>query len=146
MTSQHLSPHFTLNELTVSETGARRGLDNTPGPEELANLRRIANLLEQVRALTGKPIIVNSGYRSPAVNKAVGGSPTSAHMTGLAADINCPGIKPAALAAIIKCSTIQFDQLILEYDSWVHIGLSSKAPRGQLLTIRSGTGYMQGLV
>lgn len=142
-----LSEHFTLDELTLSDTAARRGLDNTPGPEELANLRRIANLLEQVRNLVDKPIVVTSGYRSPAVNLAVGSkSKNSAHIKGLAADINCPGIKPAALAAIIKCSDIQFDQLILEFDRWVHIGLSEKAPRLELLTIRDGTGYMKGIV
>jgi len=142
----NLTDHFTLDELTISETAARQNIDNTPSPEVLANLKRLAATLEDVRALVGKPIVVSSGYRSPAVNKAVGGSVSSAHMTGLAADINCPGIKPAALAKLIKASGIVFDQLILEYDRWVHIGLSAKAPRGQLLTIRAGTGYMQGLV
>lgn len=141
-----LSEHFTLDELTLSETAARKGIANLPGPAELANLRRIANLLEQVRSLVQRPIVVTSGYRAPEVNKLVGGSATSAHVKGLAADINCPGIKPAALAAIIKTSNIQFDQLILEFDRWVHIGLSEKAPRMELLTIRNGTGYMKGIV
>lgn len=141
-----LTDHFTLDEMILSETAARRGLDNRPGLEELENLKRTAETLEQVRALVGKPIMVSSGYRSPEVNKAVGGSKTSAHVKGLAADINCPGIKPAALAAIIKTSNIVFDQLILEYDSWVHIGIARDHPRGELLTIRSGTGYMKGIV
>lgn len=141
-----LSEHFTLDELTLSETAARKGIANLPGPQELANLHRIANLLEQVRSLVDRPIVVSSGYRAPEVNKLVGGSATSAHVKGLAADINCPGIKPAALAAIIKTSNIQFDQLILEFDRWVHIGLSEKPPRMELLTIRSGTGYMKGIV
>lgn len=140
-----LTEHFTLDEMTLSETAARRGLNNTPGPVELANLKRVANVLEQIRALVGKPVIVSSGYRSPAVNKAVGGSKSSAHMKGLAADINVPGLKPATLAAIIKTSGIVFDQLILEYDRWVHVGIADH-PRGELLTIRSGTGYMKGIV
>tara|TARA_R110001599_G_scaffold171353_1_gene362447 strand:+ start:463331 stop:463765 length:435 start_codon:yes stop_codon:yes gene_type:complete len=142
-----LSEHFTLQEMTFSETASRHELDNTPGPEELANLHRIANLLEQVRSLVGKPIIVTSGYRSPAVNKAVGSkSKNSAHTHGLAADIKALGMTPAALAAIIKTSDIKFDQLILEFDRWVHIGLREGAPRLELLTIRAGTGYMRGIV
>lgn len=141
-----LTDHFTLDEMILSETAARRGLSNMPGPDELANLKRTAEVLEQVRALVGKPIMVSSGYRSPEVNKAVGGSKTSAHVKGLAADINCPGIKPAALAAIIKTSSIAFDQLILEFDAWVHIGIAKDHPRGELLTIRTGTGYMKGIV
>lgn len=141
-----LSEHFTLDEMTLSETAARNGLDNTPGLEALANLKKVAAVLEQIRALVGKPVAISSGYRSPAVNKAVGGSNTSAHVKGLAADINVPGMKPAALAAIIKTSNIPFDQLILEFDRWVHIGLSNTSPRGELLTIRTGTGYMKGIV
>lgn len=142
----NISQHFTLEELTHSQTAARRGIDNRPPESVLVNLRDVlCPGLEQVRALLGKPILISSGYRSPEVNRAVGGSRTSAHMTGLAADINCPGLTPAALAHIIKASDIEFDQLILEFDSWVHFGLADK-PRGQLLTIRSGTGYMKGIV
>lgn len=141
-----LSEHFSLDEMTLSETAARKGLDNTPDKETIENLRKLAALLEQVRALVGKPIMVSSGYRSPEVNKAVGGSKTSAHVKGLAADINVPSVKPAALAAIIKTSDIKFDQLILEFDRWVHIGLRDGSPRMELLTIRTGTGYMKGIV
>lgn len=142
----NLSQHFTLGELTLSQTAARRGIDNTPPPDVRRNLGRLALILEGVRALVGRPIVISSGYRSPAVNRAVGGATNSAHLTGLAADINCPGLSPAALAAIIKTSTIKYDQLILEFDQWVHIGLSEAAPRFQLLTIRTGTGYMKGIV
>lgn len=141
----NLSPHFTLDELTLSQTAARRGIDNTPNAKELGNLKILAETLEQIRSLVGKPIIISSGFRNEAVNRAVGGSKTSAHMSGLAADINCPGLAPAALAHIIKASDIKYDQLILEFDRWVHIGLSEN-PRLQLLTIRSGTGYMKGIV
>ncbi len=141
-----LSEHFTIDELTLSETAARKGIDNTPSPEVLANLKRLASTLEDIRALLGRPITISSGYRSPAVNAEVGGAANSAHVLGLAADINCPGMTPAALAAIIKSSSIRFDQLILEFDRWVHVGLSESAPRLQLLTIRTGTGYMKGIV
>lgn len=142
----NLSPHFTLDELTISQAAARKGLDNTPTPQALENLKRLAATLEEVRALVGKPLIVSSGYRSKDVNRAVGGSKMSAHMSGLAADINCPGLSPVALAHVIKSSGIAFDQLILEFDSWVHIAIAEGEPRRQLLTIRSGTGYMKGIV
>lgn len=141
-----LSKNFTVDELTLSQTAARQGIDNTPPPDVLRNLGRLALILEDVRALVGRPITISSGYRSSAVNAAVGGAANSAHLSGLAADINCPGLSPAALAAIIKTSTVKYDQLILEFDRWVHIGLSENAPRFQLMTIRTGTGYMKGIV
>ncbi|GGI16470.1 D-Ala-D-Ala carboxypeptidase family metallohydrolase [Oxalicibacterium faecigallinarum] len=144
----NLSKHFTLAELTISQEAARRGIDNTPSPTALANLKRVAAVLEEVRALFGMPIVVSSGYRSPELNAAIGGSRTSAHVLGLAADINCPGITPTVLARKIRDSRIIFDQLILEYPDrggWVHIGLSEKSPREQLFTKRSGTGYMPGI-
>lgn len=140
-----LSPNFTLSELTVSETAARKGLNNVPDAKALANLARLAGVLEQVRALVGRPVVVTSGYRSKAVNKAIGGSTTSAHMSGLAADINCPGLTVKQLAQKIAASGIQFDQLIQEFDGWVHIGLSEGPPRRQVLTIRKGTGYVEGI-
>jgi zinc D-Ala-D-Ala carboxypeptidase len=141
-----LSPNFTLDELTFSETAARQDIDNAPSPGVIENLKLVAATLEQIRELVGRPITVSSGYRSLALNKAVGGSGNSAHTFGLAADINCPGVKPGALAHIIKASNIEFDQLILEFDRWVHIGLVAGKPRGELLTIRTGTGYMKGIV
>lgn len=142
----NLSEHFTQAELTISETAARRGIDNTPDAKILANLKTLAGTLEQVRALTGKPINVTSGYRSPAVNKAIGGALNSAHMLGLAADINVNGYTPKQLAMLIRDSALMFDQLILEFDNWVHVGLSDSEQRRQTLTIRNGTGYMKGIV
>ena len=142
----NLSEHFTQAELTVSETAARKGIDNTPDAFTLANLKKIAEALEAVRALVGRPINVTSGYRSPALNKAIGGAANSAHMFGLAADINVNGYTPRQLALKIRDSGIMFDQLILEYDNWVHFGLSEGTPRRELLTIRNGTGYMKGLL
>jgi zinc D-Ala-D-Ala carboxypeptidase len=146
-----LSPHFTLSELTVSETAARKGLNNVPAAKELANLARLAGVLEQVRALVGRPIVVTSGYRSKAVNKAIGGAVNSAHLSGLGADINCPPLTSKQFAQKIASSGVQYDQLILEFPDgagggWVHIGLSEGAPRRQELTIRKGTGYMEGIV
>lgn len=141
-----LTTHFTLEEFTFSETAARHDIDNTPDAKTIANLKRVATVLEQVRATVNRPIMISSGYRSPAVNKAVGGSRSSAHMLGLAADIRASGMTPRELAEAIKNYGVRFDQLILEFDRWVHIGLSEEEPRNQVLTIRSGTGYMQGLV
>lgn len=142
----NLSQHFTLDELTLSQAAARAGLENKPGPKELENLKRLAESLEQLRAALGKPILISSGFRSLAVNQLVGGSLTSAHCKGLAADINCPGMTPHELAEAIRKTGVPFDQLILEYDRWVHFGLSDRPPRGMLLTIRSGTGYLPGLL
>lgn len=141
-----LSKHFTLEEFTLSQTAERLGLDNSPTPEALDNLKRLAAVLEQVRSFANRPINISSGYRSPAVNKAVGGAATSAHLRGLAADFNASGMGPKELARLIQGSGIQFDQLILEYDRWVHLAISKDKPRNQVLTIRKGTGYMPGLV
>jgi hypothetical protein len=148
-----LSPHFTVAELSVSNTGARAGLRNTPVGDALTNLSRLANTLEQVRALLyGAPILVSSGYRSPAINALIGGSPSSAHMRGLAADFIAPKFgRPKAIAETIRGSSIQFDQLIFE-GTWVHLGLAEKAavPRRQVLTAVFGgagrkTRYLVGI-
>lgn len=141
-----ISDHFTLDELTFSETAARQGIDNTPTLKIVDNLRRVATVLEQIRAIVNRPIMISSGYRSPEVNLAVGGSANSSHMTGLAADIRAAGMSPRDLAEVIQRYGVKFDQLILEYDRWVHVGLSEEKPRNELLTIRTGTGYMKGLV
>lgn len=141
-----LSEHFTLAELTVSQEAARRGIDNTPSPDVVANLRRTAELLEEVRALFGKPIIVTSGYRSTEVNRAVGGSGYSQHMVGQAADFSVPSWgSPLEVCRAIVAATpeIQFHQLIWEYAAWCHISWSD-APRRQVLTI-DGRGTREGL-
>lgn len=143
----NLTQNFTLQELTASQTAAGRGIDNRPNIQETANLARLAETLEQVRALVGRPVIVSSGYRSPALNKAIGGSSTSAHMRGLAADFACNGITPVDLARRIADSDIVFDQLIYE-GTWVHLGLSAAKPRREVLTahFKGGrTSYTQGL-
>ncbi|MEG1040030.1 MAG: D-Ala-D-Ala carboxypeptidase family metallohydrolase [Pseudomonas sp.] len=142
----NLSEHFTLAEMTVSQSAARSNIDNTPDANSVNNLRRLCALLEQVRLLIGRPVLVTSGYRCAALNRMVGGAPRSAHVQGLAADINVSGLTPAALARRLADSALMFDQLILEFDSWVHLGLAEGAERRQILTIRKGTGYLPGLV
>jgi zinc D-Ala-D-Ala carboxypeptidase len=144
----NLSPHFSLAELVASQVATRKGIDNTPAPAIVANLTRLAALLEQVRALVGAPIAISSGYRSPALNKAVGGAANSAHVLGLAADISTAKLAPKALALLIRQSDIAFDQLIYE-GMWVHIALSAGAPRHQVLTAKfagGGVSYVAGIV
>ena len=138
----NLSPHFTLAEMTVSQTAARKGLDNTPSEAVIAKLRKTAQGLEGVRVvLGGAPIIISSGYRSPAVNAAVPGSAkNSQHMTGEAADFTAPRFGSVFdVFGAIKSSGIKYDQLALEFNSWIHISFS-ETPRGQALIIdRNGT-------
>ena len=144
----NLSPHFSLAELVASQVATRKGIDNTPAPAIVANLTRLAALLEQVRALVGAPITISSGYRSPALNRAVGGAASSAHVLGLAADISTAKLAPKALALLIRQSDIAFDQLIYE-GTWVHIGLSTGALRRQVLTAKfagGGVSYVAGIV
>jgi hypothetical protein len=139
----NLSPNFSLAELTVSEIAARRNLDNTPNATEVANLVRVAELLEQVRALLGKPILINSAFRSKPVNDAVGSRDTSQHRLGCAADIRVPGLTPKQVVQACIDAKIPFDQVIEEFDSWTHISVPntpSTAPRRQALIIdRQGT-------
>src|SRR3990167_5857670 len=107
-----LSNHFSLEELVRSDIGARRGIDNTPTPEIIANLTELALGLEKVRELLGQPIYISSGYRGPKVNSAVGGSKNSAHMKGYAADFVCPAYGDiTAICRAIMDSTIDYDQL-----------------------------------
>ena len=132
----NLSPHFTLAEFVVSDTAARRGIDNDPPAELLHALKRTAQGLEAVRVrLGGAPIIVTSGYRSPALNAAVGGQPSSQHTRGEAADFIAPRFgSPTEVAAALRDSGVDYDQLILEFGRWVHISFS-QAPRHQALVI-----------
>lgn len=138
-----LSPNFTLAELTHSETAERLGLDNTPDEKVKANLVRLARILEEVRRVLGRPIMVNSAYRSLAVNKAIGSKPTSQHCLGCAADIRVPGLTPNDVVNLVVKSNIEYDQLIREFDSWVHISITNThtdKPRRQVLIIdKSGT-------
>lgn len=140
-----LSEHFMLQEFTRSDTAARKGLNNAPGTQELQNLFKLAQLMEQVRALLGGKVVhVSSGYRAPAVNAAVGGSRDSDHMKGLAADFTCPRFgTPLDICRAIAASNIAFGQLIYE-GSWVHISVGTKC---EVLTAKFGgkTTYARGL-
>jgi hypothetical protein len=139
----NLSPNFTLEELTHSEIAERLGLDNTPDEKVKANLVRLAKFLEEVRAILKRPIMVNSAYRSPKVNEAVGSKPTSQHCMGCAADIKVPGLTPDNIVKEIIKTNLEYDQLIREFDSWVHISIPNNfadKPRKQVLIIdKSGT-------
>lgn len=133
----NLTDHFTLEELTLSQTAARLGLDNTPPDAVVKALTATAHGLEMVRALLQAPILISSGYRSAQVNKAVGGAPNSQHITGEAVDFTAPGFgDPVSIIRAIVRSTrpIPYDQAILEFDRWVHISFS-KTPRHQALII-----------
>jgi putative chitinase len=136
-----VTPHFTLAELTHTD---HRTLDNTPTPGEVANLTRLAALLERVKiALGGKPVMVNSAFRSKAVNDAVGSKDTSQHRLGCAADIRVPGMTPRQVVEACIAAKIPFDQIILEFDAWTHISIPNSAdaiPRNSRLIIdKTGT-------
>jgi hypothetical protein len=134
----NLSEHFTLEELTISETASRRNLNNTPDNIALYNLRRLALFLEDVRTLLDKPIKINSAYRAPKVNASIGGSKTSQHCGGCAADIRVTGMTPDEVVRAIIKSDLQYDQVIREFDSWTHISIPNRKedkPRKMALII-----------
>ena len=145
-----LTEHFSLEELIASEIAARKGIDNTPSPAVLANLRVLAQGLERIRTvLGGKPIRVTSGYRCKALNEAVGGSARSAHMDGLAADIVCPQFgTPLVVCCAIRDAGLATDQIIHEFGQWTHVAFAAPGAqaRKELLTIASAArGYQAGL-
>ena len=136
-----LSPHFTLEELTFTD---HREFDNTPNDVELANLVRLADFLEQVKTLLdGKPIMINSAFRSEEVNRAVGSKDTSQHRRGCAADFRVPDMTPDEVVTAIKTSGLPFDQVIREFDRWTHVSIPNtedSAPRSMALIIdKQGT-------
>ena len=136
-----LTEHFTLEELTHTD---HREFDNTPNDQEKANLQRLAEFLEVVKsALGGKPVMVNSAFRSKQVNDAVGSKDTSQHRVGCAADIRVPGMAPDAVVRAVIAAQLPFDQIIREFDAWTHISVPSSTalrPRRQALIIdRNGT-------
>jgi hypothetical protein len=132
-----MTPHFTLAELTAT---SHRQFDNTPNEKELANLQKLAEFLEQVKTtLDGKPIMVNSAFRSKAVNDSVGSKDTSQHRTGCAADIRVPGMTPDAVVRALVASKLPFDQIIREFDAWTHISISETPRRQALILDRAGT-------
>jgi putative chitinase len=137
----NLTEHFSLEELTHTD---HREFDNTPNETEVANLQRLAEFLEQVKsALGGKPIMVNSAFRSKAVNDAVGSKDTSQHRVGCAADIRVPGMTPDAVVRAVIAAQLPFDQIIREFDAWTHVSVPNTTalkPRRQALIIdKAGT-------
>ena len=137
----NLTEHFTLAELTAT---SHRQFDNTPNDAETANLQRLAEFLEQVKeALGGKPVMVNSGFRSKQVNDSVGSKDTSQHRIGCAADFRVPGMTPDAVVRAVIAAGLPFDQIIREFDAWTHISVTNTpdgTPRKQALIIdKAGT-------
>ena len=140
----NLTEHFTLDELTSSEAAERNGWDNTPNETELANLKRLAAFLEEVKtALGGRPVMVNSAFRSKQVNDSVGSKDTSQHRIGCAVDIRVPQLTPDQVVKAIVAAGLEYDQLIREFDRWTHVSIPNTpetAPRRQVLIIdKTGT-------
>ena len=145
-----LTEHFSLEELTSSETAERNGWDNTPNASEISNLIRLAGMLEQVRSLIGKPIMINSAFRSKQLNDGVGSKDSSQHRVGCAADIRVPGMNPDQVCRAIINAKLPYDQIIREFynaetnaGGWTHISVPNTkemTPRQQALIIdKSGT-------
>jgi hypothetical protein len=131
-----LSPHFSLEELTHSDTATRLGIDNTPTVEVIDNLTFLAEKLEDVRVLLGSPMLISSGYRSYPLNDHLGSKRTSAHTRGMAVDFICPSFgNPQSVVEEIVKSDIEYDQVILEFDRWVHLAFARENPRKQSLII-----------
>ena len=152
----NLSANFSLHELTKSETALRMGFDNSPDDEATENLRLLCEkVLQPVRDHFGKGVKVNSAYRSPESNAAVGGSKTSDHCKGMAADIEIPGVANAELAQWIM-DNLDYTQLIHEFytpgipdSGWVHVSYDPANLKNQELTatkVAGKTTYLPGLV
>jgi zinc D-Ala-D-Ala carboxypeptidase len=152
----NLTANFTLAEMTKSETALRKGLDNTPGETEIGNLKLLCErVLQPVRDHFAMGVKVNSGFRHPEVNAAVGGSRTSDHCKGLAADLEIPGVPNFELAEWIR-DNLEYTQLILEYytrgvpdSGWVHASFDPANLKKQVLTATRENGktvYLPGLV
>jgi len=136
-----MTPHFTLAELTAT---SHRQFDNTPNEAETANLQRLAEFLEQVKTvLDGKPIMINSGFRSKQVNDSVGSRDSSQHRIGAACDFRVPGMTPDQVVRAVIAAGLPFDQIIREFDAWTHISVTNTpdgTPRRQALIIdKAGT-------
>ncbi len=138
-----LTPHFSLEDLTRSQTAARLGIDNTPPKEVVGQLTALCvQLLEPTQALLGVPLHIDSGYRSPALNAAVGGASSSAHLDGRAADAVPIGLDLQTAFNQIRSSPLPFDQVIFECHAWIHLALPrpGTAPRRQALMASGGPG------
>ena len=133
-----LSKYFSLEEMTRSDVATRKNIDNQPDADVLENLKMLCSRLDRLRDVLSVPIHVSSGYRSPKVNAGIGGSKNSAHMSGLAVDFTAPAYAPVSdTFALVRTHMIgyDFDQLIIEYDRWIHLGYSEGKGRQQVLRI-----------
>ena len=135
-----LTSHFTFEELVGSQYAARNGISNIPPSDMIPTLLATAQGMETVRMLLGAPILISSGYRSPELNKALGGAANSQHMLGEAVDFTCPGFgTPEQIVPAIIRAKIPYDQVIIEYDRWVHISFSSRNRQNALVIDKDGT-------
>jgi zinc D-Ala-D-Ala carboxypeptidase len=144
-----ITEHFTLEEFTRSTTASRLKIDNRVPDSLMPNVQLTAIKLELVRKALGKPIIITSGYRCPALNACVGGTATSAHTQGLAVDFHSSFGTPCEICQRLINAGVQFDKLIQEHNQWVHIGFSLENNRQIVLTaVKQGgkTIYKRGLV
>ena len=144
-----LTEHFTLEEFTRSTIASRLKIDNSVPDELMPNIQLTAIKLELVRQALGKPIVITSGYRCPALNARVGGVSTSAHTKGLAVDFRCDYGNPKQICQRLIDAGVQFDKLIQEHNQWVHIGFSPTNNRQIVLTAVKQNGktvYLSGLV
>lgn len=141
-----LTRHFSLYEMVHSDVAMRLGLANDPPPEAVENLRALAVLLERAREVLGAPLVVSSGYRSKPLNDAIGGAKNSAHMLGLAADFTAPRF--GTVREIVRAlHHLPFDQIINEFDSWVHLGLPERGlPRREVLYVMRPGQYRRGML
>ena len=142
-----LTKHFHLSEFTRSQTAVRRGIRNVPGPNQVAALKLLCEkVLEPVREHFDKPVRISSGYRSPALNRAIGGSPTSQHSKGEAADFTIPGVPNREVLEWMH-KNLSYDQLIDEFNpgGWIHVSYSKDRLRNQELSARRGRGFLPGL-
>jgi putative chitinase len=141
-----LSEHFSLEEATHSDTAIRLGINNQPDARQLENMKKAAIGMEQVRALLGKSISVNSWIRLPEVNVAVGGSKVSSHMDGWAIDFVSPFGNPYAVCKAIEASGIKFDQMIYEYGKWTHISFAPEMRQQKLTIFNPQKKYLIGIL
>jgi zinc D-Ala-D-Ala carboxypeptidase len=144
MSNEQLSEHFSLDEMTRSQTALRLGIDNTPSAAVIANMRILcATILEPARKLLNCPMHTDSGYRSPALNGAVGGSRTSAHMDGRAEDFIPIGMSLQEAFDKLRRSDLPYDQIIIECNAWIHIGIApyGDPPRRQAMTASGTPGH-----
>lgn len=128
-----LTSHFNLDEFLTSDAADHYKLSNEPTPQHLEHLQITATGMEQVRAVFGRPIVISSAYRSPAVNAKVGGTPTSDHPNGWACDFHVAGFSDYEVALRLASSEVKFDQLIYEKGRCVHISFNPRM-RGQVLS------------